>query len=72
MDALRIRISLWLLYRRMKEALIDEKASDEQLNALFFCAEKSSRQVENFERETSCTFVQEMDESVPIAEGLNL
>ena len=73
MDALRVRISPWqLLYRRIKEGLLDEKMCDKQLKALFVCAENSSGLVENFEHETSCTFVQEMEEGVPIAEGLNL
>ena len=73
MDALRIRISQWqLLYRRMKAALLDEIVSDKQPKALFVCAEKSSGPVENFEHETSCTFVKEMEEGAPIAEGLNL
>ena len=51
MDAVRIRISpcqqQLLLYRRMKEVLMDEKLSDKVLKALFVCAEKNFRPVEN-------------------------
>ena len=78
MDAARIRISpcqlqlQLLLYRRMKEVLMDEKVSGKALKALFVCAEKNSGPVENCELETSYTFVEEIEEGVPIADDMNL
>ena len=73
MDALRIRISPWqLLYERMKDVLLDEKVFDKALKAIFVRAEKSSGPVENSEHDTSCTFVEEMEEGAPLADVLNL
>ena len=57
MNAVRIRISPWqLLYRRMKEVLLNEMLTNKVLKALFVCAQKSSGPVENCDHETSCTF----------------
>ena len=73
MDSGRIRISPWLLlYRRMKEVLLGEKLSGKLQKALIVRAEKSSGPIEDFEHKSSCTFEQEMEKRVPIAEGLNL
>ena len=73
MDAVRILVAQWLLlYRSMKEVLLDEKVPDKVLKALSVSGENNSEPVENCEHETSCTYVQEMEEGEPIAEGLNL
>ena len=57
---------------RMKEVFLDEKLSDKSLKARFVSAEKSSGPVEICEHETSCTFAEEIEEGVSIAQGLCL
>ena len=56
----------------MKEVLLDEKLCDKARKGLFVCAEKSSLLIQNCEHETSCTFVEEIEEGTLIAEGLNM
>ena len=73
MDAVRIRISPWqLLHKRIEEILIDGKLSDQTLNALFACAEKSRRPIENSEHENSCTFVESVEKSGPLANTVKI
>ena len=68
MDAVRTRISPWqLLHKRTKEVLIDGKYSDQTLNGLFACKDKSRRPVENRPHESSCAFVEGVKKIVPIA-----
>ena len=70
MDAVRIRIWQWqLLDRGVKEVLLSEKLSDKLQKALIVRTEKRSGPIEDCEHETSCTFVQEMEERVLIADG---
>ena len=66
MDEVRIRISeRQLLHKRMKEVLIAGKISNQTLNGLFACLDKSRRPVENREHESSCTFVEGVKRSRP-------
>ena len=56
----------------MKEVLLSEKLFGKLQKALIVHAEKSSGSIKDCKHENSSKFVQEMEEGVPNAEGLNL